>query len=436
MQAMRGRSSSTTIDVRLFRCRIVAKQPGNSRAKVLQPGMPRATMKHVSLPGLALVVLLPCAPALARGHQSSVIIDPAVMPEITAPTAYVLDANAGRVLFSRDPHRRFVPASLTKIMTSYVAFELIAAGKLSLNQSFGMRPETFRQWHGVGSTMFLGNQSQTTVADLLEGIVTVSANDACVVLAEGIAGSVPGFTDMMNAQAKALGLHDTHFHTPNGWMDQGQTYVSAADLATLASALITRHPDLYHQFYGHEHAEFNGIAQNNHNPLYGHTPGADGVKTGFTGEAGYGFVGSVARDGRRIIFVLGGYPRPKERADESRRIAEWGFAAWDTRPIADAGTKLGTARVQGGTARSVALIAPRSYGITVPHGEQAHYTLAIRYKAPLTAPIARGDEVATLIVRAPGQPIERLPLVAAEPVRAGGAIDRLRDGLAALTGQQ
>jgi D-alanyl-D-alanine carboxypeptidase (penicillin-binding protein 5/6) len=391
-------------------------------------------MKHLFLPALAVCTLIAGRPAEARGRHAAVPVDPAVMPEITAPAAYMVDANSGRVLFSRDAHRRFVPASLTKIMTSYVAFELIAAGKLSLDQTFEMRPETFRQWHGVGSTMFLGNQSHTTVADLLEGIVTVSANDACVVLAEGIAGSVPGFTDMMNAQAKALGLHDTHYHTPNGWMDQGQTYVSAADLATLATALITRHPDLYHRFFGHERAEFNGIAQNNHNPLYGHTPGADGVKTGFTGEAGYGFVGSVARDGRRIIFALGGYPRPKERADESRRFAEWGFAAWDTRPIVDAGAKLGTALVQGGTARGVALVAPRSYGITVPHGETPHYTLAIRYKAPLTAPIAKGEEVASLIVRAPGQPIGHLPLVAAASVAAGGMADRLRDGLAVMTG--
>jgi D-alanyl-D-alanine carboxypeptidase (penicillin-binding protein 5/6) len=400
--------------------------------------MPRRLMKRLTLPACALFALITCGattPVDARGRHAAPPVDPAVMPEITAPTAYMVDVNSGRVLFARDAHRRFVPASLTKIMTSYVAFELIASGKLSLDQTFEMRPETFRQWHGVGSTMFLGNQSRTTVADLLEGIVTVSANDACVVLAEGIAGSVRAFTDMMNAKARELGLHDTHYHTPNGWMDQGQTYVSAADLATLATALITRHPDLYHRFFGHERAEFNGIAQNNHNPLYGHTPGADGVKTGFTGEAGYGFVGSVARDGRRIIFVLGGYPRPKERTDQARRFAEWGFAAWDTRAIVDAGAMPGTAQVQGGTARSVGLVAPRGYGITVPHGEVPHYTLAIRYKAPLTAPIVKGAEVASLIVRAPGQPIEHLPLVAAQSVGAGGVVDRLRDGLAVMTGK-
>jgi D-alanyl-D-alanine carboxypeptidase (penicillin-binding protein 5/6) len=388
-------------------------------------------MKRLLPHTLSLIALLAAGPALARGRHSAPV-DPAIMPQISAPIAYMVDVNSGRVLFSRDAHRRFVPASITKIMTVYVAFELIQAGKLHLDQTFVMNPATFRQWHGVGSTMFLGNNSRTTVADLLEGIVTVSANDGCVVLAQGIAGSVPGFTAMMNDAAKRLGMHNT----PNGWMDQGQTYVSAADLAALSTALITRHPDLYHRFFGHERAELNGIAQPNHNPLYGHTPGADGVKTGFTGEAGYGLVGSVARDGRRIIFVLGGYPRPQERTEQSRQFAEWGFAAWDSRPIVAAGARLGTALVQGGTTRAIDLVAPRAFGIAVPHGQTPQYTLAVRYKAPLTAPIVKGEEVASLILRAPGQPIQHLPLVAGETVMAGGVADRLRDGFAAMAGRR
>ncbi|MEO0033031.1 MAG: hypothetical protein RIS94_2789, partial [Pseudomonadota bacterium] len=269
--------------------------------------------------GLAAVPASARAPALPA--------DPAAMPEINAPIALLIDVHSGRVLFERQSHRRFVPASLTKIMTSYVAFELVASGKLPLDRKIRMRPETFRKWHGVGSTMFLANDSETTVADLVEGIVTVSANDACVVLAEGVAGSVPAFTAMMNAEAKKLGMKDTHYNTPNGWMDEGQTYVSAADLATLSIALITRHPDLYRRFYGHDRMTWNGIAQANHNPLYGHTPGADGVKTGFTNEAGYGFVGSVERGGRRLMMVVGGYDRPNDRAQQSRALIEWSFAA-------------------------------------------------------------------------------------------------------------
>ncbi len=354
---------------------------------------------------------------------------------MVAPIALLVDVNSGRVLFERQSHRRFVPASLTKIMTSYVAFELAAQGKLNLDTPFVMRPETFRQWHRVGSTMFLDNNSRTRAADLLEGIVTVSANDACIVLAEGIAGSVPGFTAMMNAKARALGMRDTHYNTPNGWMDEGRTYVSAADLATLSTALITRHPDLYARFYGREAMTWNGIAQQNHNPLYGVVAGADGVKTGFTNEAGYGLVGSAQRGGRRLMVVVGGYDKPQDRAREGAALLEWGFAAFDEKPLIAAGAHIGEAQVQGGTASSVGLVAPRAFAMLSPHGTTVRPSLAIRYKGPLHAPIAKGQDIATLVVRAPGQPEARLPLVAAENIGQGGVIDRLRDGFAAMVGR-
>ncbi|WP_240959996.1 D-alanyl-D-alanine carboxypeptidase family protein [Novosphingobium olei] len=359
----------------------------------------------------------------------------APMPEISAPIGLLIDVNSGRVLFERQSHRRFVPASLTKIMTSYVAFELIDQGKLQLGQTFTMKPETFAKWHGVGSTMFLGKNSQTTVADLLEGIVTVSANDGCVVLAEGVAGSVPGFTAMMNAEAKKLGMRDTHYNTPNGWMDEGQTWVSAADLAKLSMALITRHPALYQRFYGHHQATLGGITQNNHNPLYGHTEGADGVKTGFTNEAGYGLVGSATRNGRRLMMVVGGYDRPNDRAQQSRALIEWGFAAWSSHPLYKAGARLGSAAVQGGEDTGVDLVAPHDFALTLPAGTAGKPTLAIRYKGPLRAPIAKGQQVATLLVRMPGQPEEALPLVAANDVAKGGVIARLRNGFLSMAGR-
>ncbi|WP_107716288.1 MULTISPECIES: D-alanyl-D-alanine carboxypeptidase family protein [unclassified Novosphingobium] len=370
-----------------------------------------------------------------KSPHVQVSADPAHPPEVVAPIALLIDVNSGRVLFERQSHRRFVPASLTKIMTSYVAFELAAQGKLKLDASFAMRPETFRQWHGVGSTMFLENNSQTRVADLLEGIVTVSANDACVVLAEGVSGNVPGFTALMNAQARTLGMRDTHYNTPNGWMDEGRTYVSAADLATLSTALITRHPDLYRRFYGHETMIWNGIEQRNHNPLYGVVNGADGVKTGFTNEAGYGLVGSAQRNGRRLMMVVGGYDRPQDRARDGAALIEWGFAAFDEKPLFAAGDHVGSARVQGGTISSVGLVAPRSLAMLVGHGQTVRPTLSIRYKGPLRAPIAKGQEVATLVVHAPGQPDARLPLAAAEAVPKGGLFDRLRNGFAAMAGQ-
>lgn len=377
---------------------------------------------QAAAPAPASPLTLPAAPSLA-------------IPQISAPIALLIDVNGGQVLFERQSHRRFVPASLTKIMTSYVAFEQIKAGKLRLDQRFRMSAEAFGQWHRVGSTMFLANGSDTSVAELLEGIVTVSANDGSIVLAEGVAGSVQAFTAIMNAEAHKLGLKNTHYNTPNGWMDQGETYVSAADLATLSSAMITRYPDLYRRFYGHERLAFRGVEQVNHNPLYGHVPGADGVKTGFTNEAGYGFVGSAMRNGRRLIMVVGGYDNGKVRARESRAFIEWGFGAFEAHPLFAAGSRIGTARVQGGEAREVTLMAPQPLALTLPRGRRARYTMAIRYKGPLRAPIAKGDRVATLLVRVPGQGETRLPLVTAEEVPAAGMAAQLRNGVLAMLGQ-
>ncbi|MCX7283682.1 MAG: D-alanyl-D-alanine carboxypeptidase [Novosphingobium sp.] len=355
-------------------------------------------------------------------------------PQVDAPIALLVDVGSGRVLYARDVNRRFVPASITKIMTSYVAFDLISKGKLRLDQRVPMRPETFRQWHRIGSTMFLPSDAQPTIAELIEGIVTVSANDACVVLAEGAVGSVPAFTTLMNQAAADLGMRDSHFNTPNGWMDEGQTYVTAADLATLSGALMTRFPDLYRQFYGHAEMTWGGITQSNHNPLYGHVEGADGVKTGFTNEAGYGFVGSAQRDGRRLVMVLGGYDRPNLRAAQSRELIEWGFAMWDAQPIVAKGAAVGTAMVQGGTVRELPLVAPRDLSVTMPRGTKATYSLTVRYKGPLKAPVAKGETVGSLLVRVPGESVHVLPLVAGADVAGGGILDRLRDGFLGLAG--
>lgn len=353
---------------------------------------------------------------------------------VTAPIALMIDHGSGRVLFSREPNRRFIPASLTKIMTAYVAFELIAAGKLDPNQRFTVTPTLFREWSGKGTTMFLPQGAQVSANDLLHGIVTVSANDACAVLAEGAAGSIRGFTDLMNTKAQALGMTNSHFNTPNGWPDEGQTYVSAADLAKLTSALITRHPDLYARYFGHDSMTWNGITQSNRNPLYGATAGADGVKTGFTNEAGYGFVGSAARNGRRLVMVVAGFDKPDIRRDQSRAFIEWGFAAWDSRPLFGKGQTVGAAAVQGGSERAVDLVAPQDLSLTVPRGSTAPYTLTVRYRGPLKAPIASGQEVAQLVVSMQGeQPVE-LPLAAAQEVAVAGPFDRLRNGLLEMLG--
>jgi D-alanyl-D-alanine carboxypeptidase (penicillin-binding protein 5/6) len=385
-------------------------------------------------PVAALLLVLAPTPALAALPAFDRAGFASPERSLGAPIALMVDVNSGRTLFSRDARRRFIPASLTKIMTAYVAFELIAEGRLDQRQRFLVRPETFREWSGKGTSMFLQNGTEVAVADLLRGIVTVSANDACVVLAEGASGSVANFTALMNAKARELGMRDSHFNTPNGWPDEGQTYVSAADLATLSTALINRHPDLYARYFGHPEMTWNGITQRNRNPLYGAVAGADGVKTGHTNEAGYDFVGSAVRHGRRVVMVVAGYDRPQDRRDQSRAFVEWAFSAWQGQRLFEPGDQVATAQVQGGEARTVALAAPRSLFVTLPKGARPVYGLAVRYKGPLQAPIAKGQQVGTLVVRMQGEKPVELPLVAGSAVAEGGLGARIWFGLLGLLG--
>ena len=360
------------------------------------------------------------------------LIDPAT--GITAPIALMLDLGSGRELYARGERRRFLPASLTKIMTAWVAFELIGVGRLHPSQRFTMSDPAFAKWHRVGSTMFLARGQQVTVDELLDGIMTVSANDGCIVLAEGASGSVEGFVALMNAEARRLGMTDSHFGTPNGWPDEGATYTSARDLAILTRAMITRHPALYRRYVGHAGMSFNGIAQSNHVPLLGEMAGVDGVKTGFTNESGFGFVGSAVRGGRRLVMVVAGYDRPRLRTSESRAFLDWGFGAWEARRLFGGDSTIGEARVQGGAARSVALTSPIAAFVTVPKGRPVRYRLALRYQGPVRAPIRAGDPIGELVVRVEGEQPARIPLVAAQGVAVAGPIARLRNGVLAVVG--
>src|SRR4029453_8976785 len=234
---------------------------------------------------------------------------PAAAPPFDTPAqyAYLIDLSSGAVLYARNPDGRMPPASMAKMMTSEVAFELIDRKQLALNKICTVRPETWQKWHGpqAGSTMFLSPNEQVSVDELLKGIITLSGNDASVVLAECIAGTEEAFANVMNENAKRLGLTNSHFGNSNGWPDEGKTYVSARDLATLARAEIENHPNLYKQFYSQTQFTWGktlgsgaDITQGNRNPLLGRVPGADGLKTGHTDEAGYGFTGSAEQKGR------------------------------------------------------------------------------------------------------------------------------------------
>jgi D-alanyl-D-alanine carboxypeptidase (penicillin-binding protein 5/6) len=371
---------------------------------------------------------------------------PAAAPQFDTPAkvAYLYDVNSGAVLFAKNADMHMPPASMAKMMTTEVAFELVDKGQLPLNKMCTVRPETWQKWHGpqAGSTMFLSPGEQVSVENLLKGIVTLSGNDASVVLAECIAGTKQAFTDQMNALGKRIGLTNSHFGTANGWPDNGVTYVSARDLATLARWEIEHHYKLYKEFYslpsftwGKTLGSGQDITQANRNPILGHVAGADGLKTGHTDEAGYGFTGSAEQNGRRLIEVLAGMDSWNQRVQESTRLIEWGFNAWSDKPLFKAGAKVGTAQVQMGSSSEVPLVAARDLAVTVPAGLATGVTqMKIRYEGPLTAPIAKGQEVAQLVITTGDTAPQIVPLVAGEEVDRAGFFGRIWLGFKQLVG--
>lgn len=360
--------------------------------------------------------------------------------ETPAPVAYIEDLSSGAVLYAKDADRRIPPASMAKMMTTYVVFDMLKKGELRLDQEFTVRPETWRRWHGpqAGSTMFLSVNEKVSVENLLYGVVVLSGNDACVVLAEGIAGTEEAFVNLMNQRAKALGLTNSNFGNSNGWPDEGRTYVTARDLAHLAKATIEEHPRLYKQFYTRREFTWgqtmggNSITQANRDPLLGRVEGADGLKTGHTEEAGYGFTGSAEQNGRRLVMVLSGLNSFNERISESVRFMEWGFRAWRARPIVAQGKRIETADVQLGDTATVGLVAPRNLSITVPSGSNAAVQAKVVYQGPVKAPIAQGQHIADLVITSPDIGEQRLPLVAENAVEEAGFFGRVWAGLMSL----
>lgn len=372
-----------------------------------------------------------CA-AAALALPSAIHAQPAPPTPEQAPIAYMIDLSSGQTLYARDIDRRFVPASITKVMTTLVAFDMLADGKLRPDQRMPYRDASFEEWHQKGSTLFLPARSRPTVRELLIGITTVSANDASVVLAEGAAGSVAKWTERMNATARAIGMHDSHFSTPNGWPDEGRTFTTARDLATLAQRILRRHPDSFDFYYGRPGLKAYGIAQDNHDPITGKLEGADGLKTGYTDQAGYGFLGTAARDGRRLVMVVAGADSGSVRNRASREFMEWGFAAFDSRILASKGDPIASAQVQNGTIDELPLVAAQDVRVALPRGDGAQPALTIRYDGPLRAPIAKGEAVATLEIAVPGMQPSTLPLYAARGVEEAGVFGRIANGFAGL----
>jgi serine-type D-Ala-D-Ala carboxypeptidase (penicillin-binding protein 5/6) len=363
--------------------------------------------------------------------------------ETAAPVAYMVDLSSGAVLYAKDQDRRIPPASMAKMMTAHLAFRLIQQGKFKLDQKFTVKPDTWAKWHGpeAGSTMFLSPGEEVSIENLLHGIVTLSGNDACVVLAEGMFGTEAAFVAQMNAEAKRLGLKNSNYGNTNGWPDEGVTYTTARDLATLGRATIDETPGLYKKFYSQTEFTWGktlgsgaAIVQPNRNPILGKIAGADGIKTGHTDEAGYGFTGSAEQNGRRIVMVVAGIDSFNNRISESVKFMDWGFKAWETKPIVAAGKRVDTAQVQLGSASEVGLVAARNIAVTLPSGASANMTVKVVYDGPVKAPIAKGQHIADLVVTTPDTPPQIMPLVAEEAVSEAGFFGRVWAGLMSFFG--
>lgn len=358
----------------------------------------------------------------------------ALVPESAAPVAYLVDSTSGAILFARDEKRRVPTASMAKMMTAWVAFEAIKSGKIKPQQQFVVSNNVWTKWNNTGSSMYLKANEKVSVENLLHGILTVSGNDASVVLAEGMAGTEAAFTKLMNAEARKLGMVDSRFGTANGWPDKGGTYSTAHDLSLLAQNIISQHPALFRQYFGQRSFAWSGVTQPNRNPLLGAIAGADGMKTGHSNEAGYCLTGTVQQGNRRLLMVLAGLPTQAARISEARKLMQWGFAAWDSKSLFKEGAAVAQIPVQLGDESWVSVVAPRDLAATVAKGKSAKFKLSVRYRGPVKAPIKKGAEIAQLTVKLADGSQQTMPLVAGQSIETTGFLGRAWNGAKSLVG--
>lgn len=379
------------------------------------------------LAGAALLATLSGPwPATAQSTATGPAID------TTAAQAILVDEDSDAVLYAKDADARMPPASMSKLMTVAVVFDALKAGKLKLTDEFTVSENAWRNGGAAsgGSTMFAKLGSSIALDDLIHGIIIQSANDGCIVVAEGMAGSEAAFADMMNAEAKKIGLVDSHFVNATGLPDPGQ-YMTAHDLARLAKYLIATFPEFY-PIYSQTEFTWNKIRQFNRNPLLDMNMGADGLKTGYTKESGYGLVASAARNGERLILVINGTKTEKERGAEAKKIMDWGFSAFERVAFFKAGDTLGAARVFGGDAGSVPLAAQAEVDALLPHGTRDQVTGKIVYKGPVPAPIKSGQEIGTLELSQNGRVVREAKVYAASDVGVGSTRQRVLSGISEL----
>lgn len=348
---------------------------------------------------------------------------PARAFDTRASSAFVFDVATGTVLFEKQADVALPPASMSKLMTLNMLFEALADGRISLETRFGV---SARAKAMGGSTMFLNTTDRPTVEELIQGIVVMSGNDACVVVAEALGGTDEAFSLMMTERAHALGMTNSNFANSSGW-PHPEHRMSMRDLGVLATRLIEEFPQYYPYFNQTEFA-FDGRAPDNRfnrNPVLQLGIGADGLKTGHTKEAGFGLVGSALQGERRIVFVISGLESAADRAKDSEAIINWAMRQFAMKTVAEAGVELARAEVWLGEAADVGLVAGEDITLLVPALQRDGVEAQISWTGPLQAPIAAGQEVGRMVIHRAGLPDTEVPLLAAQAVAEAGFMARL-----------
>ena len=348
----------------------------------------------------------------------------AAVPTIdtAAQTAIVIDYDTGTVLYDKNAEQRIPPASMSKIMTAYVVYSYLKAGRVKLDDTLPVSQTAWAKHKTDESNMFVPLGAQVKVEDLIRGMIIQSGNDACVVLAEGLAGSTGAFVDQMNQTAQKLGLKDSHFANVDGLPDPDE-YVTARDLAILARDLIHDFPEYFH-YDSEKEFTYNNIKQGNRNPLLYKDIGVDGMKTGHTEEAGYGITVTAQRSGRRIIEVLSGMKSMNARSQESEKLLDWAYREWADYKLVKAGDTLDEAPVWLGVTAKVPVTVASDVAVSMPRNARAGMKVVATYDHPADAPVEQGQPVGMLKITAPDTPEVDVPLVAAKPVEKVGRISR------------
>jgi serine-type D-Ala-D-Ala carboxypeptidase (penicillin-binding protein 5/6) len=354
-----------------------------------------------------------------------VLLKPADAIETIAREAIMVDVDTGETMLEKGADVSMPPASMSKLMTLYILFQRLRDGSIKLDDTFTVSENAWRKGGAKSgsSTMFLVPGKKVKIEDLIRGIIVQSGNDACIVVAENLAGSEAAFAEEMTLRAREIGMTNSTFKNATGW-PHPEHRMTARDLAILAKRTIADFPEYYH-YYQETEFTYNKIKQHNRNPLLYKDIGADGLKTGHTKEAGYGLTASAKRGDRRLILVINGLKSKKARTIEPERLLQWGLREFNNYALFKAGETVDTASVWLGTSKTVPLIIDRDVKITLPRKSRKSLKVSVKFIGPIPAPIAKGTKVATLSIVAPGRETMEIPLTAGGDVEQLGLFGRL-----------